>query len=401
MITVTDLIQPVTVDEAKTSIYAVLIQFGVPTTGWKAKSVVRPVVYVVAVLLAAVSVIITKIAKMAFREHATGDWEALRAKGFYGLTRFEATFAPGVITLNNTGGGVYNNVAVGNLIIQNNNQNSPSFGKTYHNSALFSLAALQTGLDVPIIADEAGSGSSAAPGDIQGFVTVLSGVTCTNAAAVIGRDAEGDDDLKAREDYSIDAISPNGAPGAYAAVAMTLDDGSPRILPSGARITRVRVSSDSGTGEVTVTCATASGAVTGDVGDPATDLGAVNYAIQTTCVPVGIPAVTVRSATAHAVPLTYEAWIYSTSGLTGAQVQAAVAAQFTTWITTREIAGDVIPPATAGYVYLEPLKGAVKAASAYLFNLHVSLPAADEAIAEDEVPTVGTITCTAIHVVTP
>jgi len=401
VITVADLIQPVTVAEAKASLYTVLISLGAPTSGWKPRAAIRVTVHAVAVLLAATSVVVAWIAKMSFREHASGDWETLRAEGFYGLTRFDATFAAGSLTLNNGGGGVYNNVAVGELVVQNTNPASPAYGKTYHNSELFSLAALQTGLAVTIEADEAGAASNAIPGDITGFVTPLAGVTCTNAAAVVGRDAETDDEIKLREDTSIDALSPNGAPGAYAAVAMTLEDGSPRILPSGARITRVRVNDNSATGEVVVTLATAAGPVTGDVNDPDTDLGAVNLAIQTTCVPLGIAGATVRSAVAKAIALTYEAWIYSTAGLTSAQAQAAVQAQFEAWINSRPIAGDVLPPATSGYVYREPLKGAVKAASPYLFNLAVTVPAADVAVADNEVPTVGAITCTAMHVVTP
>lgn len=236
------------------------------------------------------------------------------------------------------------------------------------------------------------------------------GTTCSNAEAVVGLDAESDDALRVREGEELDALSPNGAAGAYAAIAKAAVDGDGALIG----VNRVRTSANSSTGEVTVTVATATGEVAGPVGTPGTDLYYVNYAIQTTCVPLGIASCTVQSATGVSVAVTYEVWIYTTAGLTEAETEARATAALDKFITTRPIAGDVIPPATSGYVYQNLLEAAIKSMrsdlidedtartiSQYVLKVVVSNPAADVALAATEVATAGTHTCTEVHLVTP
>jgi hypothetical protein len=163
----------------------------------------------------------------------------------------------------------------------------------------------------------------------------------------------------------------------------------------------VRTLVNSSTGNVTTVCATATGAVSGTAGDPSTDLGAVNSAIQLNVVPIGITA-TVASAVPLVVPVTYEAWIYSNSGLTTAQIQTSIASAITDFVSSVPIGGDNYDTgAAAGTLYAAGLRAAIVKSIPQIFNAIVSLPAADVAVPYNAVVQLGTVTATAIHQVAP
>jgi len=403
MISLDDILTPVTIAEAKQSIYDVLDDLELPTTAWKPKAVVRAIIWVMAALIAALSVVIVLVGKAGFRQYATGDFLSLHAEQMVGISRVIATFAAGQLTLDNTaGGGLYNIVARGAIF-----QNSVT-KKTYKNDSAFTLLPGGTAT-IDITATEAGSDSSSGATAIDTIVTTMLGVTCSNAAALVGLNAEADDALRTREGEQLDALSPNGPAGAYAAIAKAAVDSAGNLIG----ITRVRVTSSSSTGEVTVTLATASGAVTGTVGDVGTDLGAANYAIQTKCVPLGIASCTVQSASEVLIAATYEMWIYTDAGLDEAEAETYASAALDKFITTRPIAGDVIPPATTGSVDHNLLEAAIKGMrsdmisdddardiSAEIVRVVVTVPAGDTALAATEVPVAGTHTCTQVHLVT-
>jgi phage-related baseplate assembly protein len=402
MISADDLFRPVTLEQAKQSILEVCEDLGLPTTAWRPKSVVRAMVWVVAALIAGVSVVVVYIGKAGLRQYATGSYLSLHAEQSVGISRIDATFAAGEVTLDNTLGGGLFNVAAGDLTVQNS-----STLKTYKNDAAFTLIP-GAELDVAITATESGSASSAGAAEIDTIVTTMLGVTCSNAAAVVGLDAESDDDLRDREGYQLDALSPNGPAGAYAAVAIAAVNEDGDLIG----INRVRTNADSAVGEVTVTLATASGEVTGTVGNLSTDLGAVNQAIQTQCVPLGIASCTVQSASAVEIIVTYELWIYSTAGVDEDTAEDYASAALDYFITTRPIAGDVIAPATTGYIYHNLLEAAIKSMrstliddetartlSGYVVKVAVTSPAGDTALAATEVATAGAHVCTAVHLV--
>src|SRR5687767_5936032 len=106
-ITIESLTTPVTKDEAKEAIYEALATVGVNTTTWKPGAVVRTLVAIVAILFAACTNLIAEIAKSGFLELTSGSWLTLVARYVYGVTRLEATFGTGTLTLINSGGGVY------------------------------------------------------------------------------------------------------------------------------------------------------------------------------------------------------------------------------------------------------------------------------------------------------
>lgn len=375
MISITDLITPMTVAESKAAIYDVLDTLGVPTTGWRSGSVVRTIVALNAVIYSAATQVMALLSRAGFRELASDDWLTLTADQVYGVERIAATFATGEVTLTNAGGGVYV-LEAGDLVVS-----SSVTGKSYTNTAEVNVPALGT-VDAAIQAVESGSASTAGVGEVDTMVTALLGVTCANAGALVGTDEETDAALRSRCDNKLDALSPNGAAGAYAYVATT----ATRTDGTAIGVNRVRVSEPSSTGLVTVTVADPDGTVAGE------DVTTIGGLIQSQVVPLGVTA-TVQSATAKAIAVTYELWIYTTAGLTNAEVESLVQDALVDWMSEQPIGGNVIPPA-GGKIFVHAIRSVIMSVSPYIINASVTVPAADVTLAATEVPILGAVTAT-------
>lgn len=387
MFSLNDLVTPLTRDQVQASIYEVLGIVGVNTTTWKPGAVVRTMIAATSIVIAAFSSLTAQIARSGFLELAEGDWLTLVARHVYAVERELATFAEGQITLTNAGGGTFT-LDPDDLVISN-----PATGKSYRNTLPFTLGAL-TSITIPIRAIEAGSASTSSPNAITQVETTLLGVTCTNAVAVVGRDAEQDPALRARCSEKLGALSPNGPWDAYSYAARNAK------RPDGTAIgvTRVRISKD-GFGNVTVYCATASGAVTGTVIDPNTDLGIVDLEIQRKAAPLAVTANAV-SAAPVSIPITYSVWMRNSSGLTSGQIEAAVSAKLTTFMAGQPIGGNVIG-ADPGKVFQDAIKTAIGSTRPEIFHVVVTAPAADVVLALNQVPVLGTVTATAINQLPP
>jgi len=384
--TLDELITPLTRAEIEAAIYAALETKGASTTAWKTGAVVRTLITGFAIVLAASSSLQVAVAKSGFLALATGDWLTLVAQYVYGVARDGGSFASGDVILDNAGGGVYS-LGVGDLVVINT-----ATSKTYRNTAAFAIGAMETGVVVPVEAVELGSASTATPGQIDDFETVLLGVSVANTAAIVGADAEDDAALRLRCLEKTGALSPNGPRDAYAYVARSTLDSTGAAIG----VTRVRTIAD-GVGGLDVYIATGSGGVTGTVGDEDTDLGAIDAAIQEQVVPLAITA-TVQSAVALAVPCTYELWLLDTITLSGAEVEAAIALALTAYLSEVPIGGYVISPAT-GTIYVSALESVIGGAVEGVIDVSVTAPAADVAVALDEAPVAGTITATSVHFV--
>jgi phage-related baseplate assembly protein len=383
-----DLTTPLTRQQVQQSIYGVLGTVGVNTTSWKPGAVVRTMIVAVSVVLSSLTQLTAKIARSGFLELAEGVWLTLVAHYVYNVDRFAATFAPGFITLTNAGGGVYSPNA-DDLVFSN-----PSTGKTYRNTTTFTLGAMAT-ITVPILAVEAGSSSTSAPGAISVLETTLLGVTCSNGLALVGRDEESDPALRTRCSEKLGALSPFGPWDAYAnAVRNTT-----RADGSSTAVTRVRTVKN-GYGDVTTYVATPSGAVAGTVGDLTTDLGLVDEQIQQFAAPLAVTADT-QSATPLSISVAYEVWCYNTTGLTQAGLLAAIATRLATFMSTQPIGGNIAPPSVSGQVFVDAIRTVIGASLPQIFHVLVTTPSADVAIASSEVPVLGTVSCTAVHFQAP
>lgn len=383
MADLTELTTPLTKAEVEAAIYSTLNALGVTTTSWKSGAVARTIIAGVSIVLASMSSLQQRIAESGFLELSSGDWLELVARLVYDVEKDDGTFATGNVQLDNTGGGLFN-VAIGDLVVLNT-----ASSKTYRNTAAFTLNPLQTGLLVPVRAEEIGAASTANPGAIDDFVTVLLNVTVTNPTALVGSDEETDADLRARCLAKTGVLSPNGPGDAYRFLALSAkrDDGAT------VDVTRVTTVAD-GSGNVTVTVGSATGVVSGTIGDTTTDLGAVDEAIQTQAVPLAVTA-TIQSATALSVDVTATVWVRNTVGLTASELQTKISTALTNYLATSPI-GGFIKVAPNGFVFVDALEGVISetVGSSFLVDVEVTTPAADVAVATTEAPVGGTFSVT-------
>lgn len=381
-----ELTTPLTRAEVEQRIYAALAARGVTVTAWKPGSVMRTMIAASAIVMSAFSELTARAARAGFAETAEGPWLSLVAWHGRRVQRIEATYAEGQITLTNTGGGVYV-LDVDDLIAAN-----AESGKQYRNTEAVSLGALETAT-VAVRAVEAGAASTAAPGEITALVTPLLGVTVTNAAPVVGADAETDAELRARYDERLGALSPMGPWDAYtyAARMATRADGS-RV-----GVSRVRTVPD-GAGGVTVYVATASGGVGGTAGDVGTDLGAIDEAIAQRAEPLAVTAVA-ASAAVVAVPVTYKAWILNTSGLTETQIRETIEDALVAWFAVQPIGGH--RAGVTGRLYHDAIRTVIGASIPQIFHVEITAPAGDVVLAASEVAVLGAVTATSIVQVSP
>ncbi len=383
MATLEELTAPLTKDDIESAIYAAIEARGVATTSWKPGAVVRTIIAGTSIVLAAFSTLQARLAESGFLELAEGDWLDSVAKFVYGVTRDTGSFASGNVTFSNSGAGVFA-PAIGDVIVSNS-----TTGKTYTNTAAFTLAAFEVGVIVPMQAVEIGADSTSPTGFIDTLVTALSGVTVTNASALVGTDADTDPELREKCLAKTGTLSPNGPADAYrfVAFAATKDDGTPT------GVTRLTTVPD-GEGNVVVYVADGDGTLTGSIGDTTTDLGAVDEAIQTQCVPLAVTATT-TAATPLSNDVTYEVWVDGTIGLTGSELSAKIATALTNFHASHPI-GGAKKVAGAGFIFKQAIEAVIAEAvgSGSLIDKSITTPAADVPVAPTEAPVVGTITPT-------
>jgi phage-related baseplate assembly protein len=385
-----DLTTPMTVDEVKASMYDVLARLGAETTSWKPGAPTRTFIAIAAVLISALTYLVAAIARSGSITLSSGAWLTLVAWWKFRVARIEQTFAAGDVTLTNAGGGMYS-WDVGELVVQNS-----TTGALYRNVSSVSLSPTSTAT-VQVRAVEAGAGSTSTAGQIDALVTTATGVTCTNPGTLVGLDEEGDEALRQRCIDKLDTLSIKGPRGAYvywaksATVPWGDEDGSP------VSTSRAWSSNSSPNGQVRVVAASANGPVTGDVTDPTTDLGAIAAAIEEHVRPDGV-TVTVESASAVTVNVTYEVWAYSASGIDTDTLKAQISTALTALMARQPIGGNIIPPATNGKLYVDTIRGAIAAANDGIFRVVVSAPGSDVALnlgsSPAQVPVIGSVTGT-------
>lgn len=397
MLALDDLTKPFTKAEVEASIYEVCAAVGLSTTTWKPGAWARTLISGASICLSAFSELNAKLARMRFLDLAEGDWLTLKAKHDYNVTRDDPSFATGEVTLENTSGGIYN-LDPDDLILLN-----PTTGKTYRNTQPIALGALTTLEHVPIKAEEAGSASSAAPDSIVDFVTPLNGVTVTNDNALVGTDAQEDPPLRTECGEKLGSLSPMGPWDAYnyaAKNATRAADGSQ------VGVTRIRSKPD-GFGNITTYVATATGGVFGTPDDPTTDLGAVNEAIQRYAAPLAVTAF-VESAVPVAIAVTYQVWLYNSTGLTNEQIADGIATRLAEFLSTEPIGGNILG-SDPGKVFQSALAAAIGSTRSPndsesplpIFRVVISNPPGDTTLGENEVPVLGTVTPTVTQVAAP
>jgi hypothetical protein len=325
------------------------------------------------------------LARSGFRDLAQGSWLTLWAKSVYNVDRPLAAAAAGTLRLTNTSTVTFSK-GIGQVTVK-----SSATGKTYTNTGTVTLGASPAFVDVPFVANEVGSASSAAPGAIDTLVTTMVGVTVTNAAAFVGTDDMADDALGALALAKLGSLSPNGPANAYLYIALTDPTTVPVLVANGLTtltsvpITRVGVVAD-GNGGVSVYLANAAGPAS------APDVAIVNARIQAAVTPLGIKA-TCFAANQVTIAVSYSAWLKG-SGLTNAGAISAFAAKLVAYFGSIPLGGVILPPATSGVVSPNAIEGMLFAASPGVVKAVVTLPGVDVALTADQVPVLGAVTPT-------
>lgn len=375
------------VKETKTAIYekaiALATTLGVPTTAWEPGDPTRSLYHLASEILSTLEEVVAAFIAAGFLDYATGDWLTILAQQVFNVTRSEATYATTTVTLTNGGGGLYT-INAGDLQFRNS-----ATGKTYRNTTGGTLASGPgTTLSVTVVADEAGSASSAVATEIDALVTTLLGVTCSNATSAVGLDAQSDASLRQACRDKWGSLSPNGPKDAYNYVAKR------SALTGTTGITRSRTIADSATGAITVYLAGPSGAIS----EP--DRALAEAAILKWATPLGMTP-TVLSATNVTVAITYQLWLYTSVGKTSAEVQTAVAQALAAMFQERPIGGDVIssPPGALFHSMIESVIRGVYPAHA--FRVSLSSPSGDTSLTIGQVAALGSITPTVTFVTDP
>lgn len=333
---------------------------GLPVTSWRTGDPTRSLYKYLSEVLATLEQANSDYIKSGFLSTSTGDWLTVLAKEVYNVDRVLATLATSTVTLTNTGGSLFDFQAVGELTVK-----SASSGKTYHNTSFGTLSAGAT-VAFEVIADEAGSDSSAIANEIDTLVTGLLDVVVDSSTAAVGIDEQSDASLREQCNDTLGALSPNGPPDAY---EFTVRDSTKTGVDD---ITRAKSSSDSPTGVVTVHIASASGAVAG------ASVTAAQVAVDVFATPLTVTPTVVNSTPVNTAV---------TVDISGMNIPAGAAA-------TIESALGTLFSATAieGLLATSKIESTIHNAVAEIDTLTLTIPAADVDLAVGEVITLGTVT---------
>ena len=369
-------------EETRAAIYnyalGIAKSIGLPVTSWQVGDPTRSLYHVLSAKLEALEANVAGYIRSGFLDHSEDVWLKVNAEQTYGVIVPDPTYAETTVTLTNGSTNLYI-IDAGDLTFA-----SAVTGKTYHNTTGGTLAVgPATTLAVTVVADEAGSGSSAGAAEITRLVTALDGVTCTNATAAVGIDEQDESVTRQQCRDMQDATSPDGARGAYAYFARNPDYGGTSA------ITRVRTYGDSTPGNVTVYLAGPSG------GSSAADVALAQLAIVTWCLPLCI-TLTVAAASNVTIAVTYELWLYKSCNKTVAEVRTTVETALGVLFSARPIGGDVVAPATTGKIYQSDILATIVKAIPEGFRASVTVPSGDTSLTNGQVAVLGTVTGT-IH----
>jgi len=384
VLSLADLTKPLTVDDVKRSIYAVLAATGVSTTAWKPGAVVRTLIAAVAIVVASLSQLTALLASSAFLSTSTGDWLGQTARNVYNVEPLQATFATTVVTITNSGGGVYP-FDPGDLQLINTVRR-----QTYFNVEPVTIGSLATVENVLVQAYTAGAAGTALVGEIDAFQTAgLNQLSVTNPTAAIGLDAESDPSVRQRCLDKLGSLSPNGPSDAYAYVARSAVDQNGAALG----ITRIKVTND-GFGNVNVTLGKADGGVPGTVGDLSSPLGIADDEMQRKAAPLAVTLNTSSANTRH-VDVTYTIWVYNTTGLTDGQIEDAIAVNLASFLSIQPIGGNAIGTDT-GRIYFSAIEAAVGGTAPNgvplpTMRVQVTTPSGDFLLDPDDASVIGNV----------
>jgi hypothetical protein len=350
----------------------VATSLGLITTTWRVGDPTLTQFTALSRMLAAGEKMRADFAKAGFLADAEGDWLKLRALDVYGVTAEEATYATSTLSLVNTGGGFYDEIAGASIF------KSSVSGKSYRSETPFSLHGLGATATVDVVALEPGSDSSAAANEIDTMVTTLLGVEVTASTTAVGVDEQSKPEIVDQCLATLGALSPDGPADAYRFVALNSK------LTGVVDVTRAAPIADDTSGDVAIYIAGAAGPVSVD------SIAAVQAAIERWAKPLCI-----KPTVFNAVSTT----INVTASIRGTNLPADAAAIIATKLGElfQTLPIGATKSATVGYS-LDPttITTAIRNAVPEIEGVPTYTPASPVNILASHVPVLGTVNITVI-----
>jgi hypothetical protein len=347
-IVIDDLVRYVTLEEVYEYVVSRLEAAEIPARSWRPGGVARSVVGALSDVGSQGSRIVTDCVRGGFLLFAGGTYLRAHAKDVYDVDFLPATQATGEVTLTNAGGATHT-VGANELVVRVSGTN-----KRFRVTEAFVLAANSV-LTVDIEAIEPGAASSVSPNEIDELEVTLAKVSVTNAAAIVGRDAEADPALVQRCLLKKGTWSPFGPRDAYeyAALSAKLAGDVPT------NITRVVTSPYSSRGQVRTILATPSGTPTSP------EIAAVVEEIERKARPSSV-----TSLVSGAVPLptTHEITLWAKGG-TEAIVRERAEIALSALISSWPIGGVSKTDGGQGYFFADALAAALIGSSPEAFDV--------------------------------
>ena len=389
LLDIKDLFTSLSVDSIKSTLLTTWATLDLKVTAWPKTGKARTILAIVSQVLSSFTQVQAEFIKAGFLETATGIWLKYLAKASFDVDYIPAQAGEELLTLTNSTASAYGDYAVGELRFAN-----AVTGKTYHNRDVIAVDAIAASgdTDITVVADETGTASNAAPGEITEIVApALLGVTCTNIGSLVGVDEENDSDLRQRCRDKKGTLSPNGPKQAYSFVSKTPE------LNGGVTVTRTKIIRDNAAGTVHVVIASADGGIGGNYTTPGTDVYKVHQGLLTWAVPQCVTLIT-ESADEITQDITAHVWVYTDYSLEDATIELAISTALLAWFAQLPIGGDIKVEGGTGYIFQNAIEGVIKSAVP-AHQVEVSLPATNMAMADIDVASAGTITITVTQVI--
>lgn len=350
---------------------------GLPATAWEPISIGREVIYINAQIASNFSIVTQEGAVAGgFLTYAKGQWLTLCAYETFDASRIESTSATGKIGLNNSTGVPFTFAAGGVRILNETSR------KTYTAQAGGTVPAGGTLTTVDFIADEPGSASNLTSTDVLSLVATVPGVEPFFVTDLIGQNEEGDEELRVRAREANAKASPNGPADAYQYYAKTT------IRSDGTNVGVTRTNLVEGNGTVTLYLADADGALSSP--DRQTVFDYVNANVVPTGFTLLIPSPTcVELSVPITISLTPNPEASAPQSETEENIRLAIVAYF----ATIPIGGDKAQSFQG--IYRDTLVQLIRnAGGSDVLSVSITAPAANVALASNEIPVIGTYTPT-------
>ena len=311
-----------TAAQFRSTAVAVLEGLGLTPTRWAQGGIASSTLTVACTTLASLSTQLSNAIAQQWNPTASGGGLQLLSQYFYGITPPQATFASGMLTLVNAGGGVFT-FSAGQAIFQSLDANAAGIFPQYTNTSPFTLNALAT-LTIPINCTIIGTPGNANPGRVTNIISSMIGVTCSNALAIVGQDPLSDAALRALNTSSIGVRGSAFGPRSAYAYAISVATNSITGLP--VNVNRQAISISSHTGTVTIYVASPTGPVI------SSDITGINTSIDALARPDAV-TVNVFSAVSLNYSPTITVYIVAPSGTTSASLQTLIVTALTAYFS--------------------------------------------------------------------